>query len=143
MQPHDLGLSPTAEGPWSAVCPCGHRPRVPPLPPVVMDGRMCAAHAPPARPASMAPDCAPHPLGGHKVSAFCGEHTPAGRPLTDGSHSPVSAQCSAEMRAYGRTALLRWCVVTEERARGGRRVGQEGVRDMGTQERQQTGGGAT
>ena len=26
---------------------------------------------------------------------------------------------------------------------GGRRVGQEGVRDMGTQERQQTGGGAT
>ena len=42
--------------------------------------------------------------------------------------------------AHGTVHVVRRC---ETLVRGGRRVGQEGVRDRGTQERQQTGGGAT
>ena len=42
--------------------------------------------------------------------------------------------------AHGTVHVVRRCEIL---VRGGRRVGQEGVRDMGTQERHETGGGAT
>ena len=42
--------------------------------------------------------------------------------------------------AHGTVHVVRRCEIPVP---GGRRVGQEGVRDMGTQERQQTGGGVT
>ena len=42
--------------------------------------------------------------------------------------------------AHGTVHVVWRCEIL---VRGGRRVGQEGVRDMGTQQRQQTGGGAT
>ena len=42
--------------------------------------------------------------------------------------------------AHGTVHVVRRCEILVP---GGRRVGQEGVRDMGTQERHQTGGGAT
>ena len=48
-----------------------------------------------------------------------------------------SSQEFFDLRGWGG---LRRCEIL---VRGGRRVGQEGVRDRGTQERQQTGGGAT
>ena len=39
--------------------------------------------------------------------------------------------------------VVRRCEILVRGGGGGRRVGQEGVRDMGTQKRQKTGGGAT
>ena len=45
-----------------------------------------------------------------------------------------SQPCTGQATSYGDVKSL---------YRGGRRVGHEGVRDMGTQERHQTGGGAT
>ena len=42
--------------------------------------------------------------------------------------------------AHGTVHVVPRCEILVQ---GGRRVGQEGVRDMGTQERHQTGGGAT
>ena len=44
--------------------------------------------------------------------------------------------------AHGTVHVVRRCEILV-RGGGGRQVGQEGVRDMGTQERHQTGGGAT
>ena len=82
------------------------------------------------------------------------QHQPLGRPHIPGPLHPLSRQSDCQWRRGGGGKTTRWVGGKGEWAVhvvwrceilvwGGRRVGQEGVRDMGTQERHQTGGGAT
>ena len=96
----------------------------------------CSNHQMQRTPSEPSANTPPLPLHGAHVLHKCGGCAPrAGRCPPRGWQ-----QGRDQPTAHGTVHVVRRCEIL---VRGGRRVGQEGVHDRGTQERQQTGGGAT
>ena len=80
-----------------------------------------------------------HPPSLYKVPTYSTRAGAAPRAPGGARHGGLQ-QGREQPTGHGAVHVVWRCEIL---VRGGRRVGQEGVRDMGTQERYQTGGGAT